>query len=93
VANLFPGQITDVRIWNRVCSEEEIKKEMNSLAMGQAPGLVGYWPLKEATGMTVPDYTSYGHDAAINTSSWESLVGLVMIKNQSNGHQNGNGRY
>jgi hypothetical protein len=89
VANFFPGQITDVRIWNRACSLEEIKKEMNNLAMGEAPGLVGYWPLKEATGMTVPDRTSYGHDGAINTSSWESLVGLVMIKNQSNGHLNG----
>lgn len=83
--NFFPGQITDVRIWNRACSPEEIKKEMNSLAVGEAPGLVGYWSLKEATGITVPDRSSYGHHGEINTASRETLVGLVPIKNHQNG--------
>ncbi len=43
----FAGKIADVRVWNQVRSESEIKAAMNRRLSGQEPGLVGSWPLNE----------------------------------------------
>ncbi|MBD2181961.1 LamG domain-containing protein [Planktothrix sp. FACHB-1355] len=91
-ANFFPGQITDVRIWNRACSQAEIKNEMNSLAVGDAPGLMGFWPLKEATDTTVIDRTYNSYHGVIKRADWENLVGLVLVRGNLNGNGNGNGK-
>jgi hypothetical protein len=75
-AYFFPGQISEVRIWNRACTKEEIRGEMNSLTVGYSPGLVGYWPIKEGLGITVLDETSNANHGTLKRATRERSIGL-----------------
>ncbi|MGK7955078.1 MAG: LamG-like jellyroll fold domain-containing protein, partial [Crocosphaera sp.] len=44
----FKGWITEVRLWNKARSGEEIKENMSRCLSGNETGLVGYWPLVKA---------------------------------------------
>ena len=44
----MPGMIDDVQIWNVARSAEQIRDSMGGLT-GKEPGLVGWWPLDEAS--------------------------------------------
>ena len=41
------GVADEVRLWNKVKSEEEIKSSMNYSLNGNENGLIGYWPMDE----------------------------------------------
>ncbi len=43
----FKGYIDEIRIWNIVRSESEIKENMNRTLFGNEIGLVGYWSFDE----------------------------------------------
>ena len=43
----FPGQIDEVRVWNTVRTEEEIRENMSRRLTGQEPGLAGLWNFDE----------------------------------------------
>lgn len=47
--NLFKGQISEVRIWNKARTAEEIKADMHRRLTGKESGLVAYLPLNEIT--------------------------------------------
>lgn len=54
-ANGFPGQIRDVRVWNRARSQAELSAAMNGPLTGGEEGLLGWWPMEEGTGTVVAD--------------------------------------
>jgi hypothetical protein len=56
----FAGQITEVCIWNKARTQQEIQSDMNKRLTGKEEGLVGYWPLNEGSGNTVTDKTGNG---------------------------------
>ncbi len=43
----FPGKIDEVRVWNTVRTEEEIRETMNRRLTGKEPGLAGLWTFNE----------------------------------------------
>ena len=45
----YQGLIDEVRLWNIAHSQSEIQANMNKTLNGNESGLVGYWPLDEAT--------------------------------------------
>ena len=45
----FHGLIDEVRLWNIARTQTEIQNNMNTTLNGNEPGLMGYWPLDEAT--------------------------------------------
>ncbi|MCW5554051.1 MAG: response regulator [Verrucomicrobiae bacterium] len=47
VNGLFTGQISDVRLWNTVRSEDEIRTNMFAQLTGHEPGLAGAWRLDD----------------------------------------------
>jgi len=47
--HFFHGLIDEVRLWNIARTQEEILTTINTTLNGDEPGLVGYWPLDEAT--------------------------------------------
>lgn len=47
--NPFKGQISEVRIWNKARTAEEIKADMHRRLTGKESGLVAYLPLNEIT--------------------------------------------
>jgi hypothetical protein len=64
----FDGDIREVRIWNVVRSEAEIKANMEQSLSGDEPGLVGYWPLDEASLQIgqVRDHSRYGYNGVLH---------------------------
>lgn len=57
----WKGDADDVRVWNVVRSATQIAAAFGGPLTGSEPGLVGYWPLDEASGATVTDATGQGH--------------------------------
>jgi hypothetical protein len=55
----WPGQVDEVRLWQRVVYPDEIAKVANG------PALVGQWDLDEGAGATAGDATGY-HPAALS---------------------------
>ncbi|MCF2149778.1 hypothetical protein IQ276_025790 [Desmonostoc muscorum LEGE 12446] len=51
----FKGKITNVSIWNKARTEQEIQADMFQRLTGKEEGLVGYWPLNEIKGDKVSD--------------------------------------
>ena len=47
----FDGDIDDVRLWNRVRSQEQIQTDMNTWGPAGATGLVAYWDFNESSNM------------------------------------------
>ncbi|MDA9563905.1 LamG domain-containing protein [Flavobacteriales bacterium] len=48
----FDGQIDEVRLWNVVRTEQEIRDNMNKKLVGNEIGLIGYWPMNEGADNT-----------------------------------------
>ena len=59
----FPGEVDEVRVWNRVRSQTDIKNQMNQRLLGNEPGIVGYWRF-EVEG--VQDYSGYGNHGTLS---------------------------
>ncbi len=76
-AAYFQGQIDEIRIWDRVCSEAEIKANMNRQLAGNEDGLVGYWRFNEGTGDTVTDQSGNGNDGTICGARWVEFDALA----------------
>ncbi|MDC0834731.1 LamG domain-containing protein [Geitlerinema sp. CS-897] len=76
----FKGKIAEVRLWDRIRSQDEIEQSMNHRLRGDEPGLVGYWPLNEGSSNIAQDKTANGNNGTINGATWEqSEVPLTSI--------------
>lgn len=51
----FVGIVDEVRIWNAVRTQDQIRKDMHRRLEGTEEGLVGYWRFDEGTGTTAQD--------------------------------------
>ena len=78
----FPGQVAEVRIWNKARSEAEIQGDMNTSLTGRESGLVGYWPLRDGS---ATDYSTNGNDGTIygdpQTAPFEQLQAATITSN------------
>ena len=66
----FHGLIDEVRVWNIVRTESEIRANMNRTLQGDEPGLVGYWRLDEGRGQAILDSSVHGNDGRLGTTFW-----------------------
>ena len=81
----FPGQISEVRVWNRVCTQKEIQTDMHRRLKGyesglvyywmlnEEPGLLGYWPLNESIDSAVNDPTHNLNHGKIYGATWQQV--------------------
>lgn len=59
----FCGLMSEVRIWNRALTSEEINSKDHFYTVDpDSEGLVAYWKLNEGTGTTLKDYTANGNN-------------------------------
>lgn len=59
----FEGLMTEMRIWNRALSADEINSENHFYTVDpNSEGLVAYWKCDEGQGTTVKDYSTSGND-------------------------------
>ncbi len=72
-ARFFPGYMSEVRVWNRALTEEEINAENHFYQVDPySDGLVGYWKLNGEIGdndevYTIKDYSASGNDMVSET--------------------------
>lgn len=65
----FDGVVSEVRIWNRSLSAEEIQAENHFYMVDpNSEGLIAYWKFNEGAGQIVKDYSPSGYDLTIEKS-------------------------
>ncbi len=76
------GQISEVRFWGQVRTQDEITADMSRRLVGNEPGLVGYWPLAEGEGDVTFDKTPNAQNGTIyGGATWqESAIPLAPLK-------------
>lgn len=60
------GKIDEVRIWNSVRSQAQIRDNMCLQLTGSETGLIAYWNMDEGTGASINDGTSNNNDGTLN---------------------------
>ncbi len=92
------GYVEEVRVWNVVRTEEEIRNNMFNRLTGSESGLAAYWPMNEGEGDTVFDLGPNGFhgtfvtqglpDTTPTTPEWSenggSRIGLSFLGNDAN---------
>ncbi len=74
---LFEGKMAELRLWNRVLTEDEINAENHFYRVDpESEGLVAYWKLNDGAGMVAKDYSPYGNDLTIESEPTWSQVNL-----------------
>lgn len=71
----FDGAVSEVRIWNRVLSAEEIQSTNHFYTVDAgSEGLIAYWKFNEGVGTTVKDHSGSGYDLTIEKDpTWEAV--------------------
>jgi len=77
----YPGEVDEVRIWNKVRAPEEIHACMHRELSGEEEGLIGYWPFNLGTRRVVIGHASGNNGVMIGgaerISSFNPVVGLI----------------
>jgi hypothetical protein len=63
----FSGRMDEVRVWNDVRSQAEIRNNMHVKVAGGSQGLVGYWDFNEPSGSLVYDRSNAGANLRLVT--------------------------
>lgn len=75
----WPGCVTEVRIWNRALTAEEIAQPFHPYWLDldngeEVNGLVSYWKLDEGTGTSFKDYSGNGNNGtADRVVNWQKV--------------------
>ena len=77
----FKGCLSEIRVWTRVLTAEEIQSRMHLRASGKETGLCACWPLEDYALDSTPEIVS-GVRAALNPhfSSTAATEGLVLTE-------------
>ena len=66
----FDGKLDEIRIWNIVRTENEIKASKEIALLGDEDGLVGYWMLDEGSGNSSENLSIIGETATLSGATW-----------------------
>ena len=71
----FDGVVSEVRIWNRALTAEEIQVTNHFYTIEpESEGLIAYWKFDEGSGTVAKDYSVSGYDLTIEKEpKWESV--------------------
>ncbi|WP_072926401.1 LamG domain-containing protein [Microcystis aeruginosa] len=79
------GKLAEVRIWKVALSDDEIAVNSTLLLSGNEPGLLAYYPMSEATGVEVRDYSGNGYNATVSGANWWGCTAPIgKIDNDNN---------
>lgn len=68
----FYGDMDEVRVWNTVRSQEQIREAMHHQLLGNEAGLTAYYNFNEAEGALVPDGGTHHFDGTLANFDHES---------------------
>jgi len=66
----FPGNLDDLRIWDKALTQEEIQSYMTIPPAGSETGLIGYWKFNSDSGNTLYDHSGNGNHGTIYGATW-----------------------
>ncbi len=66
----FDGMIDEIRLWNVIRSEVQIKASKEISLNGDETGLIGYWPIDNGSGSAIADLSSNSNNGTINGATW-----------------------
>jgi hypothetical protein len=66
----FDGQISELRLWNRILSNDEVAAFMETSPDVDEDGLIAEWEFYAGSGSTLGDITGNEHSGTINGASW-----------------------
>ncbi|MEM1094461.1 MAG: LamG domain-containing protein [Bacteroidota bacterium] len=79
-SDFFGGQIDEVRIWDVVRTQAEIRATMSTPLTGSEDNLVAYWPFDQGARGTAPDLTSAAaHAELIGGAHWSDSAAPLAI--------------
>jgi len=64
------GNMSQLSLWNKALTKNDINKAMHSSLRGDETGLVGYWPLNEGLGTTAYDKSPNANNGLITGAIW-----------------------
>jgi hypothetical protein len=73
------GQLDEIKIWNRILTDEEIKFYYKHSVDPTSDGLVGYWPIEELDGTILSDLSPYKNNATITNGSFSDDTDLLFV--------------
>ncbi|MEA5532392.1 LamG-like jellyroll fold domain-containing protein [Crocosphaera sp. XPORK-15E] len=78
----YKGYLTEIRLWNKARSADEIKADMYHRLTGNENGLVGYWPLTTAANNVAVDKTSSNNNGKIYGAVFQNaqLPGQLSVE-------------
>ena len=65
----FDGLISDIRMWKKCLTAEEVKANLRTIASPSSSDLYGYWKLDEGEGNTLKDSSGNGRDLTFPASA------------------------
>jgi hypothetical protein len=80
LTKFFDGHIDEVRVWNVVRTENEIRAMMDQSLSGDETGLVGYWNFDQGFGDVALDLTtSASHGFFLGGAFWSSETAPLQV--------------
>ena len=64
---VYDGQMDEVRIWNVVRTQAQIRDAMHRQLIGNEAGLVAYYNFNVTSGVSLPDLTGNGHPGTLTS--------------------------
>ena len=71
---LMDGNISEISIWDRSLSQQEIEEYMNCSPVGNEEDLVAHWTFEEGAGNTAYDSSSNENNGIINGATYSGDV-------------------
>jgi len=75
----FKGMIDEVRVWNLVRTEQELRETMHRKLTGTEPGLVGYWDFDAGEGQVVEDLSSSANHGYLGSTQNTDAADPVWV--------------
>lgn len=73
----FDGDISEVRIWNKTLTKDEVNAPNHFFAVDPASeGLISYWKFDDGAGNVIMDYSSSGYDLTCDSNPKWNKVSL-----------------
>ena len=81
----YVGQLTELRLWSRALSQDEIRENMLAPLPepSKAVDLAAYWPMDGGTGTDIADLSGQGHDAQMQGAVWFEDAAPLARPNQA----------
>jgi RHS repeat-associated protein len=89
---VMPGTFDEVRVWNVVRSEAEIRSNMRRSVAAPQSGLVAYWPIgSDGDGSGIPDMSGNGYNVQLppGYNSGSYTTGAIPLSPSGNSYRYG----